>query len=101
MIMPAESSTAATQWPDQTATYDLMAQRIEFSIRARMGSVLRNFRVLVGSQGVSLIGDCGSYYHKQMVQETARPLCEGLPLRNAIEVICRRSTGSRISRDSA
>ena len=55
----------------QTPTGDEEAERLRQLISALFGSRVREFLVLVRGGGLVLQGKAGSFYLKQMVQETA------------------------------
>lgn len=71
---------------EPVADPDYLARRITASLKSRLGPRVRELAVYISDEGVELHGCCGSFYHKQLAQEAARQLTEGLRLHNAIEV---------------
>jgi hypothetical protein len=63
-----------------------LALRIERQVRSQTNDKVRELRVEVRRSGVTLFGRCGTFYCKQVAQQTAMALIEGRPLVNQIEV---------------
>jgi osmotically-inducible protein OsmY len=66
---------------------DELVERIQASVRRRVGGWVRDFQVQVQDQGLVLRGRTRTYYAKQLVQHTAMEV-GGLPiLANRVEVL--------------
>ena len=68
------------------ADQEKMATRIERLIRRQTNDKVRDLRVLVLDEGVTLKGRCGTFYSKQLAQHAAMELSESPILANDIEV---------------
>jgi len=72
-----------TQCPAKTQE---LVERIEASVRHRLGGWILDFKVQIQDRGLVLRGRTRTYYAKQLVQDTAMKV-GGLPiLANRVEV---------------
>jgi hypothetical protein len=66
---------------------DELVERIQASVRRRVGGWVRDFQVQIQDQGLVLCGRTRTYYAKQLVQHTVMEV-GGLPiLANRVEVL--------------
>lgn len=72
--------------PETLAEAEQLAASIEQAVWRETGGRVRNLRVEVGQQGVTLTGRCTTFYTKQQAQHAAMAFPSGHPLSNQIEV---------------
>jgi len=72
--------------PETLAEAEQLAASIEQAVWRETGGRVRNLRVEVGRQGVTLTGRCTTFYTKQQAQHAAMAFPAGHPLSNQIEV---------------
>jgi hypothetical protein len=68
---------------DQTMEHET---RVESQVQARLGSRVRQLRVVIQSNGVVLQGNAQTYYGKQLAQHLVMEITNLLILANEIEV---------------
>ncbi len=59
---------------------------LEFHVKARTGSRLRNLHIQLSPEGVILHGQTSAFYIKQLAQHGVREVLPDVRLENAIEV---------------
>jgi osmotically-inducible protein OsmY len=72
--------------PETLAEAEQLAASIEEAVSRETGGRVRNLRVEVDRQGVTLTGRCTTFYTKQRAQHAAMAFPGGHPLSNQIEV---------------
>lgn len=72
--------------PETLAEAEQLAASIERAVWRETGGRVRNLRVRVNRQGVTLTGRCTTYYTKQQAQHAAMAFPGDHSLRNEIEV---------------
>ena len=75
---------------DSIETLETIDERFEALTQVRLGSRVRNLRVLRGKNGLVLRGKATSYYAKQLVQHAVMELDESRIFSNDIEVFSRQ-----------
>lgn len=68
------------------AEQEKLAARIERLIRRETNDKVRELRVLIQDNGITLRGRCGTFYCKQLAQHAAMKVSEDEPLVNEIDV---------------
>jgi hypothetical protein len=63
-----------------------LAGRIAHTIRSEMHSAVHDLEIRVAPNSIHLLGECTSYYNKQLAQEITRRFCEKRIICNEIEV---------------
>lgn len=78
--------TAASVPRRRSQELELLALKLERTIRKHTGDRVRQLHVEVDDEVVTLRGRCGTYYCKQLAQTAIRQLLGERSLRNQIEV---------------
>ncbi len=72
--------------PETLAEAERLAASIERAVWRETAGGVRNLRVEVDREGITLSGRCRTYYTKQKAQHAAMAIPGGGPLTNLIEV---------------
>ena len=70
------------------ADHRALAMRIKRSVRRHAGGGVRALEVQVDREAIRLGGKCASFYCKQLAQQAALRLSDGVQVINGIEVDC-------------
>ena len=83
---PTESRESAMNASGIAETACATSEHLELLVQRRLGSRVRDLRVLLRQDGVILQGRAGTYHAKQLAQHAAMELIELPILANDIEV---------------